>query len=521
MDNFSFSEVVCGTGGYGGADNPLMQMLMCDSIQPGTMPSYTICKEILANHPLGQKLAEAPIVLAQSQERVITIQDAPNEVAQAFKDEWEEIKAEEHILNVHALARAYGISSIVLGVKDFASDKPVDMETLWEKEVFFNELDPLNTAGSLVLSQQPNDPKFQSPSGITTNGQTYHPSRCRVVMNERPIYILYTNSGFGFVGRSVYQRILFPLKSFIRSMIANDMIQAKLIGIIINAKPPGGIVNQAMAKIAAWKRWLVKRLMTGEALTIDLDEKISTFPMENVDGAGTYSRTNILKDIATGANMPAQLIENETMVSGFGEGTEDSKKIALYVISQQRKISPEYKWFDNIVQYRAWNPKWYERVIQTKYPERYGNVDFKVAFSEWRQAFSALWPSMLIETDSEATKKDQIKLEAVVAIVNLLLTQLDPMNKATLIQWACDCFGENKKLFPHEPQLDIEALEAFQQENQQRQDDASEAATDATSAENKGKFQSFGDSAAVTREQLAKLRGLVEQMAAPRVKSAA
>ena len=41
-------------------------------------------------------------------------------------------------------------------------------------------------------------------------GQQYHPSRARICLNEMPVYLGYTNSAFGYVGRSVYQRALFP-----------------------------------------------------------------------------------------------------------------------------------------------------------------------------------------------------------------------------------------------------------------------------------------------------------------------
>ena len=72
-----YSELVLSYGG--GAESPLMQMLMGEDIQPGTEPSYQLCKTIYIYHPLGGKMAEGPIKLAQSQERKVTIQGAPDE----------------------------------------------------------------------------------------------------------------------------------------------------------------------------------------------------------------------------------------------------------------------------------------------------------------------------------------------------------------------------------------------------------------------------------------------------------
>jgi len=38
---------------------------------------------------------------------------------------------------------------------------------------------------------------------------------------------IYTQAAFGFVGRSVYQRPLYPLKSFVQTMITDDLGGAK------------------------------------------------------------------------------------------------------------------------------------------------------------------------------------------------------------------------------------------------------------------------------------------------------
>lgn len=479
-----------------GSSKALRGLLDANDLEPGDQPSYSICKDIYLYHVLGAKIAEAPITMAQSQEREVTIQDAPDEVKKAYLVEWEALEADQNILNVHALARVYGISSLVMGVKGLASNVPADMETLYKQDVYFNTLDPLNTSGSLVLSQDPNDPGFQRPIAVSTGSQTYHPSRTRVVMNERPVFIAYTTSAFGFVGRSVYQRILFPLKGYLLSMIANNLVQGKLGAIVAQMEQPGSVVNKSMQAVNAVKRWLIKLMQTGNVLAVGKDETITTLDMTNVDGAGTYSRGNIMKDIATGADMPAILIENETLAEGFGEGTEDSKKIAQFVGRFRIKMRPEYKWFDNIVQYRAWNPEWYKRVIQAKYPEAFGSVDFKVAFMQWRQDFQAEWPSLLEEPESEQAKIEAVKLEAVVAILNTLLNILDPANKAKLVQWASDCFGENKRLFPYELELDWDEFANFAQESQDKEDESHESELESNGA--KKPFPSF-DSANISK----------------------
>jgi hypothetical protein len=65
-------------------------------IEPGDQPSYELCKTIWAAHPLGAKMVEAPIAMAQSQEREISVPDSPEEmVRDAFQREWKAIGADD------------------------------------------------------------------------------------------------------------------------------------------------------------------------------------------------------------------------------------------------------------------------------------------------------------------------------------------------------------------------------------------------------------------------------------------
>jgi hypothetical protein len=502
-----FSSVTVGVGG----SDAFREILDGEDIVAGLQPSYQLCKEIYLYHPLGAKMTEGPIKLAMSQERAVTVQDAPDEVKKAFTDKWDQIGIDDHILNAHTQARVYGIASIIMGIEGFPSDKPAKMETLYRQNVFFNVLDPLNTSGSLVLSQVPTSPHFQKPQYVRTYGETYHPSRSQVVMNEMPIYISYTNSAFGYVGRSVYQRALQPLKAFLVSMVADLKIQQKLAVLVVKMKSPGSIVNKAMQLIAGWKRWLLKSATNGNVITIDPEEDISAIDMQNVDGAGTYSRNNIIRNIESAADMPARMLDQETMVSGFGEGTEDAKRNALYIQRIRVKMRPTYTWFTNIVQYLAWNPIWYRSVIQAKY-EEYKNRTWEDAFMQWRNDFQSEWPSLLIEPESEEIKKEEVKLEAVVSILTTLLPVLDAHNRTILINWASDCFGENKRLFPHEIELDWEALESHMEENEEREEETHEATINPPATGAPKKLHKVADAAGV-HEQLARLRHAVDEYA--------
>ncbi len=446
--------------GLGGS---LSDMMTADTIKPGDPPGYYLCKTIYEFHPLGAKLVEAPIAMAQSQAREIAVSRGPEErVKKAFLDEWAKIGADKHIFNLMRLSRIYGIASIALVVDGEASDTPLDPAKLAKADISFNVFDPLNTAGSLVLNLNPNAMDFLKTTGnVSVAGQVYHRSRVVVKLNEEPIYLGYTVSSFGYVGRSVYQRTLYPLRSFIETMVTDAMVARKAGLIVAKMKSPGAIVNQMQQVLAGIKRSLLKEAKTDNVIGITLEESIETLDLQNVNQAMAESRKNILNNIAAGANMPAILVNEETFAEGFGEGTEDAKAVARYIDRFREEMRPAYDYFDQIVQYRAWNEEFY-KTIQAEFPEEYGGRSYNDAFYEWVESFEAKWPSLLTEPDSEKAKGEDVRLKAVIAMVEVLLPQMDPDNKGRLIEWAADNFNALSMLFSSPLALDIEALAAYE-----------------------------------------------------------
>lgn len=441
-------------------------ILLADDIQPGEEPSYELCKLIYLYHPLGQKMVEAPIRMAQFKPRDVVVPDSPEDVVKdQFLKEWEEFGTEAHIANLATLARVYGIATVGLLHKNKDPDKEIDFWELANADVAVNVWDPLNTAGSLVLNQDPNAIDFLKWQNVRVAGKTYHRSRTCVLMNEKPIYISFTSSSFGFVGRSVYQRALFPLKSFIRSMFTDDLVATKAGVLIAKIKPPGSIIDNLISSVFGQRREMVKEAQTYNVISIGTDEEIESLNLQNIDGAMKQARDNILENIASADDMPAKILKAETFAEGFGEGTEDAEYIAKYVDQKREWMKPAYVFFTKIVQHRAWNEDFY-KTIQAQYPEEYKGVDYKVAFYKWQKSFSASWPSLREEPESEKIKVDDVRLKAVIAAVQVLEPLLDPENKAVLIEWVADIFNSIKRLFPDPLELDFDALREYEPEVQ-------------------------------------------------------
>lgn len=426
----------------------LRSILEAGDIRPGDQPSYQLCKAIYIAHPLGAKMAEAPIRLAQSVSRELSVPGAPEDVIKEFRDQWKSLGADQQILNLMTHARIYGISSIGFIQKDM-SEEPIDLKNLWQipdSEIAFNIFDPLNSSG-LIVDQDPNSPTFQKQRGdMTVAGRQYHRSRTITMMNEQSIYIAWTDSAFSYAGRSVYQRALYPLKSFIWTMIADEMVARKAGLIVAKMEQPGSIVDQMTKFMQGVRRNLLKQAKTDNVLSIGIREDVQTLNLRNVNDAMTGSRDNIIKNVATAADMPAKLLTQEAFVLGFGEGTEDAKAIAAYIDRIRTEMGPAYEWFDLLTMYRAWTPEFFD-TIKKRYPEQYGKKDFQTAFYEWKNAFSATWPSFIQEAPSEKAGVDDIRAQRVLNAVQVFAPFLDDENQAHLLDWAADQLNQMENLF--------------------------------------------------------------------------
>ncbi|GJH02264.1 anti-CBASS protein Acb1 family protein [Paraburkholderia terrae] len=452
------------TGAADSTGNALQSMLLADDIQPGSEPSYQLCKTIYVYHPLGAKMVEAPLTLAQSQKRIITVSDSPEErVVNAFIEEWDRLKADALIFNVMRVSRVYGAASVVYLVDGVPPNTSIPPFDLYKYNLRFNVLDPLNTSGSLVLSQDPNAPDFQKPFRVSVAGQPYNLSRSAVQFNEDPIYIQYTTSAFGYVGRSVYQRALFPLKSYVQSMLTDDQVTKKAGVLVAFLEQAGSVADKLMSKFKAFKRNLLKEAQTDNVISIGQHERIESLNLENTDTAMTTARSNIIENIAAAAGMPAYLLRHEALAQGFGEGSEDAKAIAAYVDSVRKDMRNLYAYFDRIVMLRAWNPNFYA-VIQQENPELYGGMPYEQAFYKWEKSFSAKWPSLLTEPESKRIEVDDVRMKSLLSMFQTLNPGLSADGAGEVLRWLTANLNETTSLFKHKLVIDIDEYVDFREQ---------------------------------------------------------
>ena len=410
---------------------------------------------------MGAKIAERPVKMAQSKKRIITTDKFPlPQVVDAFNKEWYNVKADNTIFNLGTQSRVYGIASLVCVAKGIPSDRPIDFKAMYDTPIAFNVLDPLNTAGSLVLNQDPNAIDYQHITDIVVQGQRYHRSRSCVLMWENPVYIAYSSSAFGYVGRSAYQRALYPLKSFIASMICDDLIVNKAGVLVAKMKPAGSIVTNLMQTMFGQKRNVVKEAKTTNVISISTEEAIESLNLQKLDGPYALGRKNIIENMATGAAMPSKLLLEESFAEGFGEGSEDAAYVAGYIGDIRDWLKPAYDFMDQIVMYRAWNPDFYAS-LQREVSEL-KNVAYTEFFYGCKNSFKATWPDLIAEPESERIKVVDVKLKALIAVVEVFIPALDPENKAALLAWAMDNLNNLEDIFQNPMDLDFETLAAYE-----------------------------------------------------------
>lgn len=446
----------------GSCSPELITLLDSDDIQPGMSAGYQTCKTIYLFHPLGGKMVDRPIKMAMNESRTVHISQAygiEQRLRDAFEREWKALGSDKHIANAARISRIYGVSAIAMLVDNQEPSSAVDYRTLYKHNVTFNILDPLNTAGSIVLNQDPNAQDFQKVDGIRVAGKPYHKSRCVVQQNEDPIYLAYNSAAFGFTGRSVYQRALFPLKSFIQTMRTDDMVSVKGGLLVTKIQGPSSVVNNMMQKLSGIKRMMLKRGKTGEVLQIGANDSIESIDLSNLEKPLDSSRNHILENIAAAADMPAIILNSETFAQGFGEGTEDARSVAVYIDNIREWLEPLYDYFIRICQYRAWSIEFFNS-LRADFPELKNT--YSLYFASWINNFEYRWPSSLKEPESEKVKVDEIRFKAIVSMLEVLLPQVntDDENRALLIEWAQTNANANENLFPQRLDLDIDSLKA-------------------------------------------------------------
>jgi hypothetical protein len=142
--------------------------------------------------------------------------------------------------------------------------------------------------------------------------------------------------------------------------------------------------------------------------------------------------------------------------------------------------------------HRAWNEEFFKD-MQKDFPHTYGEMKYKEAFYLWKNSFKATWPSMLKEPESELARLEDIKLKAVIALIQVFEPVLDLENKITLYQWATDNISSNRTMFISPLEFDFDALAANLEDQQAQQEEQAKAQMEAMQQQGMGGEEGGGE----------------------------
>lgn len=439
----------------------LTKILESDEIQPGTDVGYEVCKLLWQFHPLGGKLVEKPISMAMCKPRQYSVETDPDErVVRRFQEVWERMEVNEKIKNFFFISRCYGAAAIGVGTATTPCKDPLPTFGLTEEDVYINVWDPLNAAGSMVTDQNPNSRYFQKANAVLKiSGKNWHTSRTLKVFNGTPIYLEYQSSTFGFTGRSVFQRVLYSMKSYVGTMVANDLVSQKAGVLVAKVQQNGSVMNGIMAAATGKKREFVKEARNKGVISIGPNDVIESLNLQNIDKALTTSRDSIISDISSGSDVPAILIKEEAFSQGWSEGAEDSKAISQYIDGVRQLIEPVMDYFERLVQYIAWNEDFYNS-LKNDFPDII-TEDYETTFYMWRREFTAKWQELVEESPDKRREADSKVVQQAIAIYAALSPTLDPENRATLADWVAGVANGTQTYGDIPLIIDVEALAKY------------------------------------------------------------
>lgn len=435
-----------------------------NTILEATKLTHDIAKLIYKSHPLANRLCRYPISMAISRGFEFKIPNAPQEAIDEFTNGLNEFQLDTRIVQLHTLKKVFGVSSVIAGQSGRDTGDYLDFDLMAnsdKNDIYFNVLEPLITAGSIVSSLDPNSGKFLNPTRVSAQGKYYHSSRCRVTQNEeeQADWLDYEATGFGFLARSAFYRAFPLLQIFLLIKLAEIKLTHKLGVLVIHHENPGNAITQQMEGVNLLKRAMIKMADVNNDILMGREDAVEAINLTNAQEVLTTLRDACLTDIATAAgNMPASLLRNESLAQGNGDGTHDKEKEDLYFVETQKSLAATYKWADEIVQRAVWTREFVARV-QENHSELQGK-SYGYIIRLWQSGYERVFnpPSVPSEQEKAQTATTIVKAMAdFVAAINSA-AKLGQENSSRVAMWMANNIND-LKLLPNDLELDPDDIQ--------------------------------------------------------------
>lgn len=366
--------------------------------------TYQQCIDIYTGWALGNRIVTSLPNFALSVNRKISFGDYPKEFIDRFNETAENLNLRNELKQLCYNIRIFGASALFVNTgNDYA--KPLTSDIIrTAPNIRLIQATPLITSG-IKIDINPLSLTYMQPVLAMVNSTQVDLSRFIFVNNNEPIYQQFTESTFGYTGRSVFENMIDIIKYWNRSCIALQRIASKAGGVIVKHRG-GNIVTSFLVDSTNKFLNLIRNLSNDGVASINLGDDIELF---NLNGTAEVSlildKFNSIIQLAL-SDTPTAILLDERLAKGFGNGEEDFKALLIAVESyRETTLKPILKRLDKIVLARAFDDDFLAQ-MQQKYSKDLSSLTFDELRLELERTFSYEWESLYPE--SEANVQDNL-----------------------------------------------------------------------------------------------------------------
>lgn len=289
--------------------------------------SYKDCQNLYSYIPLAKRIVNLPVKIAINNMNIKWGSEDEYKDEEGLKDidiNYLKTLCTDYISKV----RLYGYSVLLplVGPEDNAN-KPLMKSEIYDKEIRYNILDPLNL--TVNIDNNPASYNFKRITSIrVNNGPVIHSNRALALNNRlNNLYLQYNNASYNYVGLSELQ-IAFPLINLLATSITSMERQLLHSSIMVVEEEKGStnVNTQAMSTQAD----LLSQVKQDSVVLLRNGLKLNQFQLNNFDSIGNViDKINNL--ISLSVDIPSALFCDETLSNGFGDGSNESQIVEMYL----------------------------------------------------------------------------------------------------------------------------------------------------------------------------------------------
>lgn len=289
--------------------------------------SYKDCQNLYSYIPLAKRIVNLPIKIAINNMNIKWGSEDEYKDEEGLKDidiNYVKTLCTDYISKV----RLYGYSVLLplVGPEDNAS-KPLMKSEIYDKEIRYNILDPLNM--TVTIDNNPASYNFKRITSMrVNNGPFIHTNRALALNNRlNNLYLQYNNASYNYVGLSELQSC-YCLMNVIATAITSmerQLMHSSLM-VVEEEKGSTNVNTQSMTAQAD----LLSQVKQDSVVLLRNGLKLNQFQLSNFDTI-TNSIDSINKLISMTTDIPSVLFTDESLGNGFSEGSSDGQIVEMYL----------------------------------------------------------------------------------------------------------------------------------------------------------------------------------------------